>query len=242
MRITRAMILAAGLGTRMRPLTETTPKPLVKVGGMPLIDHAMRPLRAHGVKRVVVNMHWLAGQIADWARRQSPPPSIILSDERDMLLETGGGLNKALPLLAAGEGEAPFFVLNSDSFWLESGAPALKRLEQAWDDAAMDCLVLTCPLERAVGYSGGGDFIIGEGGLVRRAPGQPGAQVFTGVYVVHPRLFADAPRGPFSMNLLFDRAMAAARMYGISHDGPWLHVGTPQAIGEAEKAMRKHRR
>ncbi len=234
MSISSAMILAAGFGKRMRPLTLERPKPLIEVAGAPLINHVMARLRAHGVRKAVVNMHWLAGQIAAWAASQIPPPEILLSDESDDILETGGGLKKALPLL----GKEAFFALNSDSFWLDGETPALSRLAATWDDARMDCLVLTAPLERAVGYAGKGDFVIDPQGRIIRAPGGEGAQAFTGVYIVHPRLFAHAPEGAFSMNLLFDAAMTQGRMYGISHDGLWLHVGTPEAIGVAEGAMR----
>ena len=232
----RAMVLAAGLGTRMRPLTLERPKPLIEVGGRAMLDRVLDALRAHGTRRAVINMHWLAEQIAAWAARQEGRPEIRLSDERGELLETGGGIRKALPLL----GEEAFFVLNADSFWLDGACPALARLEAAWDDAAMDCLALTVPLSRAVGYAGRGDFLRDRYGRLRRAApeAEEAAEAFTGVYVVHPRLFAEAPaEGPFSMNLLFDAAMAKGRMFGLSHDGLWLHVGTPQAIAEAERAM-----
>jgi len=233
MSIRAAMILAAGLGTRMRPLTLERPKPLIEVGGAALIDHVLARLRAFGVEKTVVNMHWLGGQIAAWAASQTPPPRILLSDETDALLETGGGLKKALPLL----GSEAFFALNSDSFWLDGETPALSRLARYWDDARMDCLVLTAPLERTVGYGGKGDFLIEADGRVSRAPGKAGSEAFTGVYIVHPRLFAGAPDGPFSMNVLFDAAMTQGRMYAISHDGLWLHVGDPAAIALAEEAM-----
>ncbi len=228
-----AMLLAAGLGTRMRPLTLTRPKPLVEVAGRPLIDHAVERLREAGVQRVVVNVHWLVDRMREWVARQVPPPEFLVSDETAQLLETGGGLNKALPLL----GPDAFYAINTDSIWLDEGAPALRRLAEAWDDARMDCLVLTVPPARAVGHSGGGDFAMSEDGRVRRAPGEPGAEVFTGVQIVHPRLFREAPEGPFSMNLLFDVAMKAGRMYALSHDGLWLHVGTPEAVAQAEEAM-----
>ena len=230
--IARAMVLAAGFGKRMRPLTLTRPKPLVEVAGRALIDHVVDRLRIHGAQRVVVNMHWLGDQVAAWAASFTPPPEIVLSDETDRILDTGGGVKKALPLL----GEAPFFVLNADSFWLDDEVPALDRLAAAWSDD-MDCLALLCPLENAVGYSGEGDFVMDASGRLARRAGLQVGQAFTGVYLVHPRLFEKAPEGAFSMNLLWDRAIAAERMYGISHAGLWLHVGTPESITEAEQAM-----
>ena len=242
-RITAAMLLAAGLGTRMRPLTEHTPKPLIKVAGRPLIAYALERLRAAGVEKVVMNVHWLAGQLEDWARAQEPPPEIVISDERAELLETGGGIRKALPLL----GDVPFYVVNTDSIWIDGETPALTHLANAWDDARMDALLLLCPLARAVGHGKGGDFLCINGGLpastpcpIRRATPEekPAAPVFTGIYIVHPRLFAAAPETPrFSMNVLFDAAMREGRLFGLMHDDLWLHVGTPQAIREAETAL-----
>ena len=244
--ITTAMLLAAGLGTRMRPLTERTPKPLIQVAEKPLIGHALERLRTAGVQRVVMNVHWLADQLEDWAKEQAPPPEILVSDERDALLETGGGIRKALPLL----GDDPFYVVNTDSIWLDGDTTALARLAAAWDAARMDALLLLCPLEQAVGHGRGGDFRCVDGGLPRTAPcpirrateeERPAAPVFTGIYIVHPRLFAAAQEAPrFSMNVLFDAAMRAGRLFGLLHDGPWLHVGTPDAIAEAEAAIERH--
>ena len=250
--IDRAMLLAAGLGTRMRPLSETRPKPLIRVAGKPLIAYALERLRAAGVRRVVMNVHWLAEQLEEWAARQAPPPQILVSDEREALLETGGGLRKALPLLGS---DAPLFVVNTDSIWLDGEVPALARLARAWDGARMDALLLLCPQKRAVGHDKGGDFICVEGGApsagamdtpcpVRRATGgeRAVAPVFTGIYIVHPRLFDQAPESRrFSMNALFDRELEEGRLFGLWHDAPWLHVGTPQAIAEAEKALEKWR-
>ena len=244
--ITTAMLLAAGLGTRMRPLTDHTPKPLIRVAGKPLIQYALERLRAAGVRKVVMNVHWLADQLEEWARRQVPPPEILVSDERGKLLETGGGIRKALPLL----GDDPFYVVNTDSIWLDGEIPALARLAAAWDDARMDALLLLCPLERAVGHGRGGDFLCRDGSLPQNAPcplrratreEKAGAPVFTGIYIVHPRLFATAPDTPrFSMNVLFDAAMGRGRLHGLMHDGTWLHVGTPGAIAEAEMAIAAH--
>ena len=249
--IDRAMLLAAGLGTRMRPLTEHTPKPLIAVAGKPLIGHALDRLRKAGVRRVVMNVHWLADQLEEWARAQTSPPEIMISDERAQLLETGGGLKKALGLLGR---DAPFFVVNTDSIWLDTphGASALQRLAAAWDAARMDALLLLCPLQRAMGHGKGGDFMPAadkdmneepaHAVAIRRATAREraAAPVFTGIYVVHPRLFAAAPDDTprFSMNVLFDAALSKGRLFGLWHQGLWLHVGTPQAITEAEQAMR----
>jgi len=227
------MVLAAGHGLRMRPLTLTRPKPLIEVAGKALIDYGFDRLRQAGVRRAVVNVHYLAEQIEAWAERQSAP-GIVISDERTELLDTGGGIAHALPLL----GSRPFFVINSDSFWIDRGTPALERLRERWDDAAMDCLLLLSPLPQTVGYDGAGDFVLEPDGRLRRrgtAPGEPLAYI--GAYLVAPRLFNDAPEGKFSMNLLWDRAIAAGRLFGISHTGIWLHVGTPDAIALAERAL-----
>jgi len=232
----RAMILAAGLGLRMRPLTETTPKPLVKVAGKPLIAHALDRLTAAGVEQVVVNIHHLPEQVEAWARAQPTP--VVISDERDRLLDTGGGVAKALPLL----GDEPFFVLNSDSAWIEGARPALERMREAWRPADMDGLLLVSPTAQTVGYCGQGDFHLDpQGRLARRASGQVAPFVFAGCHLAAPQLFAGAPEGPFSMNLLWDRALATGRLYGIRHDGVWLHVGTPDAIPPAERAFSEMR-
>jgi MurNAc alpha-1-phosphate uridylyltransferase len=229
----RAMILAAGLGLRMHPLTATVPKPLIELAGKPLIAYALDRLKAAGVERIVVNVHHLPEQIERWAQAQDAP-QIVISDERERLLDTGGGIAHALPLL----GNEPFVVLNSDSVWIEGAKPALDRMRQAWRGAQMDALLLVSSTARAVGYGGPGDFHLDpEGRLTRRAPNQVAPFVFAGCYLAAPRLFAAAPEGPFSMNLLWDRALAAGRLYGIRHDGLWLHVGTPEAIAPAERAL-----
>ncbi len=229
-----AMVLAAGFGQRMRPLTLTRPKPLVEVAGKPLIDYGFEHLRAAGVSRAVVNVHYLPEQIEAWAKRQQSP-AITISDERGVILDTGGGVAKALPLL----GEEPFFVLNSDSFWVDDGEAALDRLRAAWDDFAMDCLLLLSPLERTVGYDGTGDFIRRADGRLTRSAGAQGTPLaYIGGYLVSPRLFEGAPQGKFSMNVLWDRAIAAGRLFGLEHTGRWLHVGTPQAIPLAEAALK----
>jgi MurNAc alpha-1-phosphate uridylyltransferase len=226
----RAMILAAGLGKRMRPITVTTPKPLVEVGGKALIDHALDSLENAGVERVVVNVHYLADLVGvHVARRQRP--AITISDERAALLDTGGGVQKALPLL----GDEPFYLLNSDSFWIEGARPNLAWLADGWRDDSMDALLLLAPTVRTVGYHGRGDFRMDPAGrLVRRPEREVVPFVYAGAAILHPRLFAGAPSGAFSLNLLFERAIEAGRLFGVRLDGLWFHVGTPDAIGEAE--------
>jgi MurNAc alpha-1-phosphate uridylyltransferase len=228
-----AMILAAGLGTRMRPLTNTTPKPLIKVAGKSIIDHTLDRLRAAKVARVVVNMHHHAEQIEQWAEAHAED-NIVLSDERDELLETGGGVVKALAKL----GKAPFFVFNSDSFWIDGPTPALTRMREAWDGRRMDCLLLLAEMANAVGFDGPGDFTMDdEGRLVRREESYVAPFVYAGCCLVSPRLFADTPDGAFSMNVLWNRALAKGRLFGLRHDSKWLHVGTPEAIGMAENVI-----
>jgi len=229
----RAMILAAGYGYRMRPLTLTRPKPLVEVAGRPIIAYATERLQGADIGAVVVNVHYLPDAIEQWAAGIEAP-HITISDERAELLDTGGGVKKALPLL----GSDPFFVLNGDSFWLEGAEPALARMRAAWDGRRMDCLLLLAPMTSAVGFCGTGDFRMApDGRLARRHESQVTPFVFAGCYLVHPRLYADSPEGPFSMNLLWTRAEARGRLFGLRHDGTWFHVGTPDAIAEAEKAL-----
>ncbi len=226
------MILAAGLGTRMRPLTDNTPKPLLKVANKRIIDYALDHLNAAGVKTAVVNKHYLPDQIEAWAKQISSP-KIVISDETDQVLETGGGVKRALPLLGA----EPFYVLNSDCFWTDRGAPALERLAQSWDNATMDCLLLVCDPKHTTGYDGSGDFVMDAEGRLKRQT-QNGL-CFIGAYLVHPRLFENAPAGRFSMNVLWNEAIVNQRLFGISHQGHWLHVGTPDAIKAAEDYLAK---
>ncbi len=227
-----AMVLAAGLGVRMRPLTNTRPKALVEIKGKPLIEFAFDRLCAAGVEKAVINVHYLAEQLEAWARRQAEP-RIEISRECEELLDTGGGLVKALPLL----GSNPFFVLNSDSFWIDGAEPALERLRHTWDEAAMDCLLLLCPKEKTLGYQGRGDFVLSDDGHATRRTTDGEGLVYIGAYLVHPRLFEAAPQGKFSMNLLWDRAISRGRLFGIAHSGTWIHVGTPDAIAIAERAL-----
>jgi MurNAc alpha-1-phosphate uridylyltransferase len=226
---TCAMVLAAGLGLRMRPITETLPKPLVRVAGETMLDRALDKLAAAGVTEAVVNTHHLAGQIAEHLKGRKAP-GITLSHEDDVL-ETGGGVLKALPHL----GDGPFFVVNSDSIWDDGPVPALARLAAAWDDAAMDALLLVHPTVTAVGYHGAGDFFLNlDGRLARRREQQIAPFLFTGLQILHPRLFEGLEPGKFSLNRVYDRALEADRLYGLRHDGAWYHVGTPAALDEVE--------
>lgn len=228
---TTAMVLAAGFGTRMQPLTATCPKPLIKVAGRALLDYAMERLGEAEVATAIVNVHYLPDQIETWAQ-SIVRPQIIISNERDAILDTGGGISRALPLL----GSQPFFVLNSDSFWLDAGkSKALDRLRAEWRDEVMDCLLLLCDPDHTTGYDGLGDFILDEDGRLSRPPETTAQKLaYIGGYLVHPRLFHDAPAGKYSMNVLWNRAIANGRLFGIAHSGHWLHVGTPEAIGQAE--------
>lgn len=225
-----AMVLAAGFGIRMRPLTENTPKPLLKVLGRPIISYGFDRLREDGVSHAVVNAHYLPEQIIAWCNTVTSPATQV-SDETGAILDTGGGIARALPLL----GNDPFFVLNSDSFWIDRGTPALQRLRQAWTDD-MDCLLLLCDPQHTTGYEGGGDFAMAEDGRI--TPRTSNGLVYIGGYLVHPRLFRNAPTGKFSMWRLWEKAMAANRFYGLAHLGHWLHVGTPDAISQAEAALK----
>jgi N-acetyl-alpha-D-muramate 1-phosphate uridylyltransferase len=228
-----AMVLAAGLGTRMRPITERMPKPLIKVGGKALIDHALDRLTAADVELAVVNIHHFPDQMhRHLASRRRP--RIIVSDERDQLLGTGGGAVNALSML----GPAPFYHVNSDTIWVEGVTPNLDRLAAAFDPALMDALLLLAPTATSIGYEGRGDFSIGpDGRLAPRAEREVVPFVYAGVAIFAPALFEDAPEGPFPLSLLFARANAAGRLHGLRLDGIWIHVGAPNAIAEAEAAI-----
>ena len=232
MHSTKAMVMAAGLGKRMRPLTDTIPKPLVPVDGVTLIDRALDWLAASGVDAVVVNSHYKADMLEAYLAKRSKP--VIRFSREQELLETGGGICHALHML----GEQPFFVINSDVICLDGPMPALERLLAHWKEERMDALLLLHPVEKAVGYAGAGDFFMAaDGGLVRRGGKAAAPYVFTGIQLVHPRLFAGAPQGAFSLNLLYDRDLA--RVGALVHDGDWLHVGDPQGLAEAETFLRQ---
>ena len=227
-----AMVLAAGFGERMRPLTLRMPKPLVPLAGKPLIDHVLDKLAAAGVKTAIVNVHYLPEHLeAHLTARQGTPPEIVVSDERGVLLDTGGGTKKALKLL----GHGPFFVHNADSVWSEGATPALARMLRLWNPAEMDCLLLLAPAATSVGYAARGDFSMApDGRLARRGAREVVPFAFAGVSLCDERLFKGAPEGRFSLNPLWDNALARGKLYGMRMDGRWMHVGTPEALAEAE--------
>ena len=239
----RAMILAAGMGTRMRPITDKKPKALVRAGNRTLIDRTIDRLVDEGIETVVVNLHHRGEMIERDLSGRDDGPEMLFSWE-ESLLDTGGGVAKALPQL----GSAPFLVANADVMWLNGPQSALTRLAAAWGDARMDALLLLHSTVDAYGYRGRGDFCASpEGRLVRRPENEVAPYLFTGVQILHPRLFDGAPEGPFSLNRLYDRAIETERLFGIVHDGEWFDVGTLDGLEEAERylAMRyagiKHR-
>ena len=228
-----AMVLAAGLGTRMRPLTDTIPKPLVKVGGKTMLDHMLDRLVQAGVETAVVNVHYLAGQIERHLKARARP-RIAISDEREKLLGTGGGVVKALPLI----GDAPFFHVNADTLWIEGVKPNMVCLAEAFDPATMDALLLLAPSSGSLGYDGRGDYAMtADGRLRRRGERDIAPFVFAGAAILAPALFKDAPQGDFPLTRLFDRAEAEGRLHGLRLEGRWMHVGTPAAVAEAEAAI-----
>ena len=230
----RAMVLAAGRGERMQPITNRIPKPLVAVDGKALIDHVLDRLADAGVERAVVNVHYLADQLERHLAGRKKP-QIVISDEREKLLDTGGGVVKALDTL----GHAPFFHVNSDTIWIDGVQPNLTRLAASFDLARMDALLLLAPTTTSIGYSGRGDFrMLPDGRLERRGEREVAPFVYAGAAILTPALFKDAPQGAFSLTRLFDKAQAAGRLFGLRLEGVWMHVGTPEAIRIAEEAIR----
>lgn len=228
-----AMVLAAGLGRRMRPITNTIPKPLVKVYGKTLLDYALDAAERVGVEHAVVNVHHHADQMENHlAGRHNL--DVAISDERDELLETGGGIVKALPKL----GKNPFFLLNSDTFWIEGCTPNLRRMAKFWNPNEMDILLLLSDVASAVGYTNKGDFTMdGDGRLIRRKERTAAPFAYTGAAILNPAIFDHAPSGAFSLNRMFDEAIERDRLFGMNMEGLWLHVGTPEAIRDAEEAI-----
>jgi MurNAc alpha-1-phosphate uridylyltransferase len=231
---TTAMVLAAGVGSRMRPLTDDRPKALVEVAGRPLIDHMLERLAEAGVARAVVNVHAFADRLEAHLARRSRAPTIVISDERDDLLETGGGLKKARALL----GEAPVFVANIDSVWIEQGAPALKSLVKAWNPATMDVCLLLTPTQAAMGFDGPGDFFKDSDGRLTfrgEAPAAPFAYI--GVHICKPQIVDSEPLEPFSLARLWRRLAPQGRLHGVVLEGEWMHVGDPAARDAAERRL-----
>ena len=229
----KAMVLAAGLGLRMRPLTDNMPKPLVRVAGSALLDHVLDKLAEAGVTEAVVNVHYLPDQIIDHTATRELP-KVAISDEREIVLGTGGAVVKALPLL----GSEPFYHLNADTMWIDGVRPNLARLAEAFDPEKMDILLLMAPTASSIGYSGAGDYaMLPDGALRRRKENQVVPFVYAGVAIMSPALFADAPAGEFALTKLFDRANEQERLFGLRLDGLWMHVGTPDAVHAAEEAF-----
>ena len=229
-----AMIMAAGKGTRMMPLTATRPKPLVEVAGTTLLDHVLDLLRDAGVGRIVVNVHYLADQIEVHLAANADDFDVAISDERDLLRDTGGGLIKALPLIP----DDPFFCINADNWFADTAEHALVRMAKAWDPARMDVLMLVVPTERAGNSQGTGDFDLDDAcRLSREGPKRPRPYVWTGIQMLARHVVADPPHDVFSTNVFWDRAIAKGRCHGLVHDGAWFDVGYPDAIGLTEAAL-----
>ena len=229
----RAIVLAAGLGTRMRPYSHTLPKPLVTVAGKALIDYALDRLADVGVEQAAVNLHYMADALESHLARRTRP-RIVVSDERKELMGTGGGVVKALGHL----GDAPFFYMNSDTLWVDGVKPNLPRLAQAFDPAEMDALLLLAPTTTSIGYHERGDFAMSADGRLRRRPEREVVPfAYASAAVLAPALFKDAPKGAFPLTVLFDRAAEQGRLHGLRIDGIWMHVGTPDAVAAAEAAL-----
>lgn len=231
----KAMVLAAGLGTRMRPITDTIPKPLVEVYGKTLLDHGLDALVGSGVEEVVINVHYRAKQIEEHVAKRTNL-KITISDEREVLLDSGGGIANALPHL----GSDPFYLINADSFWIEGYLPNLTRMAEIWNSDEMDIMLLLSGMEKAVGFSSRGDFSMDEAGrLLRRGEKKVAPFAYAGAAILKPSIFDGAPQGVFSLNKQFDEALEKERLFGLRLEGLWLHVGTPDAIREAEEAIAK---
>ena len=229
----KAMVLAAGLGKRMRPITDNIPKPLVEVYGKTLLDHGLDALVRAGVEEAVVNVHYFAEQIEDHVAKRDDL-KITISDERDELLDSGGGIANALPML----GKEPFYLINADSFWIEGYRPNLNRMAEVWNKDQMDMMLLLAGMTNAVGFGSKGDFSMDpDGRLERRGEKKIAPFAYAGAAIINPSVFDNAPKGAFSLNKQFDQALEQERLFGLRLEGLWLHVGTPDAIHEAEDAI-----
>jgi MurNAc alpha-1-phosphate uridylyltransferase len=229
-----AMVLAGGRGLRMRPITNTIPKPLVKIAGRTLLDRGLDTLAAAGVEKAVVNVHHFPEQIVAHVASRARP-KVAISDESAGLLDSAGAIVKALPKL----GREPFYIINADTFWIDSGEQNLIRLALAWDIAKMDILLMLADLDSTTGHTGGTDFLVGAGGALKRAHNDPAGLIYAGAAIVNPAIFADAPEGPLSLNRYFDEAIAKGRLFGMAMRGSWITVGTPDAIPLAEAAVER---
>lgn len=229
-----AMVMAAGLGTRMRPLTNDRPKPLVEVAGKPLIEYSLDQLRGAGVRNLVVNVHYLPDMMRQYLARSAADFDLHISDETELLMETGGGLVKALPHLPAD----PFYCINSDNIWTDDDVPSLSAMAGMWDADIMDALLLLVPRARAHNHKGVGDFSLGDDGrLIRRGDSDRAPYVYSGIQLLSHRLLRDPPIGPFSTNILWDRALRERRLFGLVHDGDWFDIGHPGAIEPTEDKL-----
>jgi N-acetyl-alpha-D-muramate 1-phosphate uridylyltransferase len=232
-----AMIMAAGKGTRMMPLTADRPKPLIEVDGVALLDHVLDHLRDAGVGKVVINAHYRASQVEDHMAQHAADLDVTISDERELLLDTGGGLVRALPMIS----DDPFLCINADNWWTDTGENAFSRLMRAWDDTKMDVLMLLVPFSEANNTQGHGDFDMAKDGqLSRRLANQQGAYVWTGIQMLSKRLIVDPPTEVFSTNIFWDRAIAQGRCFGLEHQGLWFDVGYPAAITATEHKLTEH--
>ena len=232
-----AMIMAAGKGTRMMPLTADRPKPLIEVGGVALLDHVLDHLRDAGIGKIVVNVHYRAEQVEQHLAVFASDLDVRISDERDLLRDTGGGLVHALPIIS----DDPFICVNADNWWTNAGENAISRLVAAWDDDRMDVLMLLIPLEAASNSQGIGDFNMdADGQLSRRQGDTPATYVWTGIQMLSKRLIVDPPEDVFSTNVFWDRAIAEGRCMGIVHEGLWFDVGYPAAIAATEAKLAEH--
>ncbi len=232
--IDTAMIMAAGLGTRMRPLTNDRPKPLVEVAGKTLLGHCLEQMEIADIKNIVINVHYRAEMVEQYMAHVPEFANIYISDEREKLLETGGGLIKAQPHL----GDKPFFCLNSDNIWTNGVQNALLKLASSWDDEKMDALLLLVPKENAYCHKGPGDFFLADDDIIiRRGDKDSAPYIFTGIQIISHRLLRDAPKGAFSTNILWNRGIKEGRIYGTLHDAKWFDIGTPEAIPVAEEML-----
>lgn len=229
-----AMVLAAGLGTRMRPLTNDRPKALVEVAGKPLVDHMLDRLAEAGVKTAVVNVHYFADALEAHLLARRGPPKLIVADERAQALETGGGIKHALPLLGAD----PIWVANIDSVWIEDGSSALTAVARLWDPARMDVCLLLAPTAASLGFHDTGDvFLEADGRLRFKSPGESAPYVYVGAHIANPRIVADGPEGPFSLLPIWKALAAEGRIFGVTPRGLWMHVGDPAALEAAEARL-----